>query len=171
MYLLFAIGFSSKGFRVFSSKSVTSKIADGGAKIVPNGVSCISLKIIHQILKCYFSVLLQQVPQLCHLSLVWYPFIMVLTKNLSCLGLPHALPYPRVVYMLRANNALCPKQIQQSHCQDLSQEFWGYLSNCTIDFAFSEYDYFIFQKKSQCPIIFQTAQILLRYCQHSYSLD
>ena len=113
MYLLFAIGFSSKGFRVFSSKSVTSKIADGGAKIVPNGVSCISLKIIHQILKCYFSVLLQQVPQLCHLSLVWYPYIMVLTKNLSCLGLPHALPYLRVVYMLRANNALCPKQISK----------------------------------------------------------
>ena len=28
---------------------------------------------------------------------------------------------------------------------------------------FSEYDYFIFQKKSQCPIIFETAEILLRY--------
>ena len=120
MFLLFTIGISSKGFRIFSSKSVTSKIANGGANIVPNGVSHISLKIIHQILKCYFSVLLQQVPQLCHLSLVWYPFIMVLTKNLSCLGLPHALPYPRVVYMLHANNALCPKQIQQSHCQYLS---------------------------------------------------
>ena len=32
-------------------------------------------------------------------------------KNLSCLGLPHALSYPRVVYMLQANNPLCPKQL------------------------------------------------------------
>ena len=65
-------------------------------------------------------------------------------KNLSYFGLPHALPFPRVVYMLPANNPLCPKQIQQVHCQDLSQEFWSCLSNFTIDSAFSEYDYFIF---------------------------
>ena len=69
---------------------------------------------------------------------------MVLRKNLSYFGLPHALPFPRVVYMLPANNPLCPKQIQQVHCQDLSQEFWSCLSNFTIDSAFSEYDYFIF---------------------------
>ena len=69
---------------------------------------------------------------------------MVLMKSLSYLGLPHAIPYPRVFYMLPANNPHCPKQIQQSHCQNFSQEYWGYLSNCATDSAFSEYDYFIF---------------------------
>ena len=39
---------------------------------------------------------------------------MVLTeKNLSCLGLPHAFPCPRVVYMLPANKPLCPRQLNR----------------------------------------------------------
>ena len=54
MYLLLAIGFSSKGFRNFSSKSVANKIAYGGANIVPNGVSRISLKSFSSNFKMLF---------------------------------------------------------------------------------------------------------------------
>ena len=34
-------------------------------------------------------------------------------KNLTCLGLPHAFPCPRVVYMLPANKPLCPRQLNR----------------------------------------------------------
>ena len=107
MYLLLAIGFSSKGFRNFSSKSVANKIAYGGANIVPNGVSRISLKSFSSNFKTlFFSTTSAS-------SIIMSPEFSLLSfhygidkKNLSCLGLPHARPYPRVVYMLSANNLL-----------------------------------------------------------------
>ena len=34
-------------------------------------------------------------------------------KNLTCLGLPHAFPCPRVVYMLPAKKPLCPRQLNR----------------------------------------------------------
>ena len=105
MYLLLAIGFSSKGFRNFSFKSVANEIAYGGANIVPNGVSRISLKSFSSNFKTlFFSTTSAS-------SIIMSPEFSLLSfhygideKNLSCLGLPHARPYPRVVYILSANN-------------------------------------------------------------------
>ena len=105
MYLLLAIGFSSKGFRNFSFKSVANEIAYGGANIVPNGVSRISLKSFSSNFKrLFFSTTSAS-------SIIMSPEFSLLSfhygideKNRSCLGLPHARPYPRVVYMLFANN-------------------------------------------------------------------
>ena len=107
MYLLLAIGFSSKGFRNFSFKSVANEIAYGGANIVPNGVSRISLKSFSSNFKTlFFSTTSAS-------SIIMSPEFSLLSfhygideKNLSCLGLPHARLYRRVVYMLSANNVL-----------------------------------------------------------------
>ena len=105
MYLLFAIGFSSKGFRNFPSKSAANKIVYRGANIVSNGGSCISLKSFSSNFKTlFFSTTSAS-------SIIMSPEFSLLSfhygideKNLSCLGIPHARPYPRAVYILSANN-------------------------------------------------------------------
>ena len=109
MYAHCAIGNSSRGFKIFFSKSVKWN-SIWRCKHYSNLCSPYQFKTFFVKFK-NVSVLLQQVLILCHLSLVCYPFIMVLTKkSLSFFRLPHTLSYPKDDYMVSSNNPLCPRQ-------------------------------------------------------------